>query len=403
MPHILYLSYDGMTDTLGESQVLAYAAPLSEKGYTIHLLSFEKPALYQQEGQRIAAFCEAHGLYWHPQTYHKQPPVLSTLQDIRQMKRVATRLHRQYDFQGVHCRGYISGLVGLHLKQKAGIPYLFDMRGFWPDEKRDSGAWKAPWFKPVYRYFKRMEIRLFAQAKGIVSLTQAGKSEIVQQGWSSEEQIGGIPTCVDFDVFPAFSPAIREEVRTALGIPPDAKVLLYSGSLGGNYDLRIPFTIFEQFRKAFPDGHFLILSRSDPGIVADYLREKALPEAFIHIATVPFPEVHRYLMAGDAGLIFYGKGYSNIGRSPTKLGEYWACGLPVLSLSGIGDVDHLLRQYPENGSLIQDLDPAHLKRVWNTFPFGAPKAQMRKDAMAYYALEKGVAFYQQTYQKLIAT
>ena len=39
---VLYISYDGMTDNLGQSQVIPYLQGLSEKGYSIHLLSCEK-------------------------------------------------------------------------------------------------------------------------------------------------------------------------------------------------------------------------------------------------------------------------------------------------------------------------------------------------------------------------
>ena len=46
--HILYLSYDGMTDPLGQSQVLPYIIGLTKAGYSFHLVSFEKPDRYNQ-------------------------------------------------------------------------------------------------------------------------------------------------------------------------------------------------------------------------------------------------------------------------------------------------------------------------------------------------------------------
>ena len=41
--NILYLSYDGMTDPLGQSQVLPYLIGLTKEGFTFHIISFEKP------------------------------------------------------------------------------------------------------------------------------------------------------------------------------------------------------------------------------------------------------------------------------------------------------------------------------------------------------------------------
>ena len=39
---ILFISYDGMTDPLGQSQVIPYLQGLSKHGYEIFLLSCEK-------------------------------------------------------------------------------------------------------------------------------------------------------------------------------------------------------------------------------------------------------------------------------------------------------------------------------------------------------------------------
>ena len=53
-------------------------------------------------------------------------------------------------------------------------------------------------------------------------------------------------------------------------------------------------------------------------------------------------EVGRYLMAAQLGLSFVRPCPSKVSSSPTKIGEYLAAGLPVISTAGIGDVDELL-------------------------------------------------------------
>jgi hypothetical protein len=42
--YILYLTYDGLNDPLGQSQILPYLEGLAEKGYGITVISFEKSA-----------------------------------------------------------------------------------------------------------------------------------------------------------------------------------------------------------------------------------------------------------------------------------------------------------------------------------------------------------------------
>ncbi len=51
--NILYLSYTGMTDTLGESQVLSYMLDLAKLDYNIHIVSAEKKDLYLKNRDRI--------------------------------------------------------------------------------------------------------------------------------------------------------------------------------------------------------------------------------------------------------------------------------------------------------------------------------------------------------------
>src|SRR5687767_9277987 len=76
---ILYLSYDGMTDPLGQSQVLPYLAGLSKRGHRISLISFEKSGRSQAERETVRALCGKAGIDWHPQVYHKRPPLLSSV------------------------------------------------------------------------------------------------------------------------------------------------------------------------------------------------------------------------------------------------------------------------------------------------------------------------------------
>ena len=77
--HVLYLSYDGMTDPLGQSQVLPYIIGLSKVGYSFHLVSFEKPDRYNENRLTIEAICKENNIDWHPLKYTKRPPLLLSL------------------------------------------------------------------------------------------------------------------------------------------------------------------------------------------------------------------------------------------------------------------------------------------------------------------------------------
>src|SRR5205085_11687182 len=104
-------------------------------------------------------------------------PILSAIYDVTRMRRLAWALHRDCDFDVVHCRSYLPALVGLHLKRRRGVPFLFDMRGFWADERVDGGVWKLtnPAMRAVFGFLKRREADFLREANHVISLTEAGR------------------------------------------------------------------------------------------------------------------------------------------------------------------------------------------------------------------------------------
>src|SRR5688572_26796255 len=92
--NVLYLSYDGLTDPLGQSQILPYVQGLSAKGFRITILSFEKPERYDSGKENIVQQCNRHSITWIPLSYHKKPPVLSTLYDVFVLYRACVKYFR---------------------------------------------------------------------------------------------------------------------------------------------------------------------------------------------------------------------------------------------------------------------------------------------------------------------
>ena len=109
-PGVLYISYDGMLEPLGQSQVLAYLKRLAT-GRRIHLISFEKPDDWAQvaERERVAASMAGTGIVWHPLRYHKRPSALATAWDIAQGTAVGLWLVLRHRLRIVHARSYVVG------------------------------------------------------------------------------------------------------------------------------------------------------------------------------------------------------------------------------------------------------------------------------------------------------
>ena len=79
--NVLYITYDGLTDQLGRSQILPYILGLNKVGYLFTVISFEKQqGLYSLEETR--QLLEKNNIDWHPNGYTKRPPVLSSVYDV---------------------------------------------------------------------------------------------------------------------------------------------------------------------------------------------------------------------------------------------------------------------------------------------------------------------------------
>ena len=61
----LYISYDGMTDPLGRSQVLPYLQGLAARGHELTLLSCEKAERSADEAA-VREICDQAGIDWQP-------------------------------------------------------------------------------------------------------------------------------------------------------------------------------------------------------------------------------------------------------------------------------------------------------------------------------------------------
>jgi len=387
--NILFLSYDGLTDPLGQSQILPYLIGLAKRGYKISIVSFEKLERYATGQRQIEELCKDVGITWYPQMYHKNPPVLSTLYDLFVLWRLASSLVRKRTDSIVHCRSYLTALVGLRLKRKYDVRLIFDMRGFWADERIEGGIWSLdnPVFRFIYNYFKRVERRLVREADCVVVLTQAAKEEV--SSWNLTDRIQVIPCCVDLDLFDSarYKAADAVDLRLSLGIGRNDFVLLYLGSLGTWYMLEEMLIFYRKLREFKPDARFLLLTPDRDAVSGDG----------IITLTVQRKDVPRYIAIADASICFIKPSFSKKGSSATKMAEVLAMNVPVVSNPGWGDQEFLSGRV--NGLLLAsnaDNVPSALLDA------GIGRQSQTQFFNQYFSLQTGIARYNEIYVTLSA-
>ena len=132
----------------------------------------------------------------------------------------------------------------------------------------------------------------------------------------------------------------RETLRSQLGLD-GRRVMAYVGGLGGWYLTDKVAEFLAAAHKINPSTFTMVLTQSRESYITEPLRAAGVSSADYLVRKVSPSEVRLYLEAADLGLSFR-SGQSKIAASPTKIGEYLAAGLPVVSNSGVGDVDELI-------------------------------------------------------------
>lgn len=394
-PAILYISYDGMLEPLGQSQVLSYLERLADD-YDVHLLSFEKPEDLKDSsrlgavGDRIAAA----GIKWTHRRYHKAPSAPATAFDIAVGVATGLGIAKMHHVRMVHARSYIPALIGLAVKRATGAKLLFDMRGLWADERVDGGLWPAG--GRLYRTAKYIEHRLVRSSNHIVTLTEASVSEVrkLVAGEGAPVPISVITTCTDLQRF-----------RPATSKRKGPMVFGYVGSVGTWYLFDETLLAFRLLHEKRPDARLLIVNRAEHPRIWERIADSGIDPSSADVIAAEHRDMPSHIARMTAGAALVKPAFSKIASAPTKLAEYLACGVPVLGNIGVGDVGPILEGRGV-GVAVEDFKESTLRAAIDRLVSMTEQkdiaARCRATAEELFSLEGGVAGYRRIYENLLA-
>ena len=389
MARVVYISYDGMAEQLGQSQVLPYVRGLAAMGHTFELLSFEKAPEPLRFREPIA-----QGIRWTSLRYHRTPTVPATSFDLMQGQATLALLDTISGAELIHVRSYVPCLMALPWAKLRGRPLLFDTRGTWPDQKVAAGTWSAE--GGLYRGTKRIERVLFRSASVITTLTNAYLDYLRHDyPYASEirSPIVVIPTCVDLERFSVDGQATLPDTTV--------KTLVYAGSLGGVYLDEAIGRFYLAWRRHSLASRLLIVSKQPPEAIRAQLAAAGAAAELVH-RSATHDEVPGLLRSADAAVSLIGEGFGFVGSAPTKIGEILAVGLPVAA-TPLGDLVQLL-DHSEAGVIVRALDDHTIdkaaQRLLALAGMKSTRNTARKLAERWYSLERAVESYDQIYREM---
>ncbi|MBI5625213.1 MAG: glycosyltransferase family 4 protein [Elusimicrobia bacterium] len=396
--NILYISYDGLMEPLGQSQILQYLRLLA-RDHRIILLTYEKTEDLSNVSRcrTFSMELSTAGIEWIPLRYHKAPSLPATAYDMAVGLAVCIYLALRRRIEIVHARSYTPSLLALPIKLLFGSRFIFDMRSFWPDQRADSGMW--PRTGLAYRLTKWFERRFLRHADVIISLTRAGVEVLRANPYLQDKppSIEVIPTCTNLELF---RPA---DGRVGGNRGSQPFTLGYVGNMGPWYLLDQMIECFRILRRMRPDAKFRIVNLKAHSLIRERFEAAGIPEGAYELKAVGYDQIPTEMGTLDAGILFLKAFPSSKGMAPTKVGEFLACGVPCLANTGIGDLDELLegesvgiivREFSENAM------SASLERLLELAADPDTQHRCVNAACRHFSLEDGTARLDRIYRSL---
>jgi len=395
MSNILYITYDGLLEPLGMSQVWQYQKKLG-KDHNVIILSYEK----SEDLINIHALeleIKKSDVVWVRLSYHKSPSLIATTYDIFYGFISVLRIIKKYDVDFIHSRSYVATIIAYLVNKKTDLNYIFDMRGFWADEKVDGGVWKKTSF--LYKFIKYIERKLLFNAEQIVTLTHAGKKDIKSLKCTKDsiDRISVIPTCANLDIFRPF-------LLEGLNIEEDVFVLGYVGSVGTFYMFDEVLKSFKKLIKVKKNSKLIIINKNQHDYIKSCIHKENMKDLDIEVRSADYQDMTKEINAFDAGIFYIKPSFSKRSSSPTRLAEYLGCGKPCITNYGVGDTEYVISS-GNVGVILKDFsDDSHIRGIEELLTLVSdPEVSTRcvDISKKYYSLDKGVNEYNKLYSRMI--
>jgi len=234
----------------------------------------------------------------------------------------------------------------------------------------------------------------------IISLTHKAKSIILN--WNlgiNDAKITVIPCCADLDHFSQKN-VETEKLNLLQSKFPQLKhkfILSYVGSLGTWYMADEMLDFFNVLSKKM-DAVFLIITKDHKSLVYKAAKKHNVDIEKLIIVSANREEMPYYISFSDVSLFFIKPSFSKSASSPTKMGELLSMGVPVITNTGVGDVNAIITE-SACGISISDFNQNEYQKAILDFQKNSNlyKKNTVNAANQYFSLNHGIDQYFKVY------
>jgi hypothetical protein len=366
---LTYVTIDSLSEGVGSSQITPLISRLSKSGLKINLISYEKSLPSIQLHDHFKSI----GVTWNSRPFGSNGLIggVGRLSDLIREIPSTNLIHARSDIPAV------SSIISKH------APVLWDVRSLWADQKvmiQNNATNNI-----LYRLYRGLESIAANKSLAMSTLTSAVVPVLEQRHRKLPSLRTVVPTAVDLDRF-ELNPVMPPKVRA-----------LFSGTYNDYYDLDLSALFMKELRKLIEvEIHWARPFEST-------ISQIEVGEEKIFSATQT--EMAQLLPSYNFGVSIckLDAGPSLTAAMPTKIGEFLACGRPIVINKGLGDMDSFISEFNAgvvlNGQQDNERDGA-AKLVQLILDPETP-TRCRALAEKYFSMDVGVNKYLNLYAMML--
>ena len=327
MAKVLYFSYDGLLDPLGQSQIVPYVSAISAAGHSLTIVSYEKAERTREQIKFMEIKLQKIEVNWVHLEFRsgKFWAIKRLISGALLIRKLCRDL--QPDF--LHLRGFVTAVI--FQLSRSRVPFLYDFRGFALGEWVDIG--KISPSSLLYRVLNRLDQKAVKSTSGLVVLEECAKQLLKDTYDVPNVPLKVIRTCTDVKRYTKQKNVHNKKSR--------ALRFVFLGGARFPYRPDLALMLIEKLIEHGVDCNIDFINEGDRGIIEKVTDLTSISIEKVRILSCEHYEIPDILATYDCGIVMVESSYWRRVCSPTKMGEYLAGGLPVISLEGIDAIDEL--------------------------------------------------------------
>ena len=366
---LTYVTIDSLSEGVGSSQITPLITRLSKSGLKINLISYEKTSPETE----LRDFFVSIGVVWNSRPFGSGGAIGGVAR-LNNLRREIPKSNL------IHARSDIPAVSAIASKQ---AQVLWDVRSLWADQK--IMIQKSLLNRTLYEAYRKLEMIAAHKSLGMSTLTNAVVPILEERNGRLPVLRTVVPTSVDLDRFQLSSKM------------PKVHRALFSGTYNDYYDLKLSSLFMEELRsQSHIETHWarpwesyksnLGIGEEEVLLIAQTKMAELIPNYSFGVAICKL----------DAGP-------SLTAAMPTKIGEFLACGRPVVVNRGLGDMDKFIAE--SRVGVILNGDPGNTKDAAAELLelVSNPETPFRCRAVAekYFNMDIGVEKYLDLYDRML--